>query len=47
MFLVPANDAVHGAKLWADNPNQIVEVTKNVHAEECRADGQNVKVELK
>ena len=37
---------VHDPQLWADDPYEVVEVAKDVDAEECGGDSQDVPVEL-
>ena len=46
MVLVLSDDPVHGAQLRAHDPHQVVQVADDVHAQQRRADGEDVEVKL-
>ena len=46
VVLVLPDDPVHGAQLRAHDPHQVVQVADDVHAQQRRADGEDVEVKL-
>ena len=46
VVLVLPDDPVHGAQLRAHDPHQVVQVAHDVHAQQRRADGEDVEVKL-